>query len=123
MSKVTESSEKYLHLSFIIELRYGMDSHIIFTDVGCQTRSMEKNKPTTKAMKKAGSEYLRTFPPFQRSPSRDLKKQFKKKKEKKNWCKRAARNFARSHHLFASLMFFFSTRATDFVEMEGLLVV
>ena len=44
MSKVTESSEKYLHLSFIIELRYGMDSHIIFTDVGCQTRSVVSSR-------------------------------------------------------------------------------
>ena len=62
-----------------------MDSHIIFTEVGCQTHSMEKNKQTTEVMKKAGSEYLRTFPPFQRSPSCDLrKKEVKKEKGKKN---------------------------------------
>ena len=45
---------------------------------------MEKNKQTTEAMRKVGSEYLRTFPPFQRSPSRDLrKKAVKKEKGKK----------------------------------------
>ena len=45
---------------------------------------MEKNKQTTEAMRKVGSEYLRTFPPLQRSPSRDLrKKAVKKEKGKK----------------------------------------
>ena len=44
----------------------------------------KKNKQTTEAIRKVGSEYLRTFPPFQRSPSRDLrKKAVKKEKGKK----------------------------------------
>ena len=70
---------------------------------------MEKNKQTTEAMRKVGSEYLRTFPAFQRSPSRDLRKKVvKKEKGKKRIDISALHGTLRAHIIY--LFFFLDSR-------------